>query len=525
MTDAPSGPPRGRLRAILLAPVALAVVSALAAVGLAGGFFSAWGIAKTTERARSADGAAVSDSASETPAEIPPFYNWPEQKPDLILVVSAETLGYMRPCGCSEGQTGGLARRAGLVDFLLNEKQWPPLLLDAGNLVKGEGLLPWDKARYHYIVESLKSLGYRVLGVGRRDLSIPDQTPVPVGEALNSDPPLTMILGNVESDDEQFQLVAGEYMPDCKVVEESGVKVGVGCVLGEGAAESLSKLHMRVSPPAEAARAAHAKMAESGAELKVLFAHMPKEDAVQLAKDAPGFDLVVCDSGGAAAIPDDAEWVGATMVAFIGPKGMALGAIGYWREGEPKLKFDVIQMTDRFREKDEVNDLYAQYVAQVEDEEYAKKLNRLPAPHGDEYIGSDRCGACHRRTYEHWKGTKHAVALHTLEVAKPDGQDYNPECLACHVVGWKMDHSLGKPVAFQSGFVSADQTAHLGNVGCENCHGPGLKHASDPMDPAGRARMRVTRNERECRQCHDLDNSLHFEFESYWKKVAHPWRD
>jgi len=31
--------------------------------------------------------------------------------------------------------------------------------------------------------------------------------------------------------------------------------------------------------------------------------------------------------------------------------------------------------------------------------------------------------------------------------------------------------------------------------------------------------------ERVCIRCHDLDNSPKFEFDEYWKKVAHPGRD
>src|SRR3954453_5485411 len=47
------------------------------------------------------------------------FPDWPEQpKPALVLALTGEMNGYLRPCGCSEGQSGGLARRAGLLAFL-----------------------------------------------------------------------------------------------------------------------------------------------------------------------------------------------------------------------------------------------------------------------------------------------------------------------------------------------------------------------------------------------------------------------
>lgn len=462
--------------------------------------------------------------SSEAPSEVPLFYDWPEAKPQFVLVISAETNGYMRPCGCSEGQTGGLARRAGLADFLEKEKGWPSLFVDMGDLVKGGGLVAWDKERYVHIVESLKSLGYQVLGVGPNDLTVPDDTVV--GQALNSDP-LTMVLGNVASDNEQFQIAAGEVMPPMKVVEIAGNKIGVGCVIGEEHAENLRNYRLTVQPPAESAKTILDQMRKESSDFRVLFAHMSMDDAKELARAVPGFDLIVSHSGNKAAIPDDAVFEGSTMITFIGPKGMSLGIVGVWKEHDPRMRFDVVSIDARFAESSDVNEIYADYVAGLDDSDYLTKMRRHDPPGGVSFVGSDSCAACHPKAFEHWKNSKHAHALRTLldpKLAKPEGQHANPECVACHVVGWKWDHNLGVPTPFKSGFVTYDQTPSLGGVGCESCHGPGGKHVSNPVNEEFRKTVRVSLRESDCRQCHDLDNSLHFDFETYWPKVAHPWK-
>src|SRR5436190_22292659 len=57
------------------------------------------------------------DGAAEPQYQQPPaFANWP--KPDVALLLSGDTRGYLQPCGCSEPQKGGLRRRYVLLDSL-----------------------------------------------------------------------------------------------------------------------------------------------------------------------------------------------------------------------------------------------------------------------------------------------------------------------------------------------------------------------------------------------------------------------
>ncbi|MGD8450806.1 MAG: multiheme c-type cytochrome [Phycisphaerae bacterium] len=83
------------------------------------------------------------------------------------------------------------------------------------------------------------------------------------------------------------------------------------------------------------------------------------------------------------------------------------------------------------------------------------------------YVGAANCADCHSGNHADWMQTIHATAFSTLV---NDGAGDNVLCFPCHSVGY------GKA----SGFVDLDTTPDLANVQCENCHGPGSNHLSDP---------------------------------------------
>src|SRR5690606_11763284 len=112
-----------------------------------------------------------------------------------------------------------------------------------------------------------------------------------------------------------------------------------------------------------------------------------------------------------------------------------VGVVGFWKDQTPKMRFEMVALDTRFEEVDKVNDIYAQFVADVKNKQFLLQVPKSPPPHNDYYVGAKRCGECHARIYEHWKTTKHAHAMETLTNTTPQGQDYNPECVKCHVVG------------------------------------------------------------------------------------------
>ena len=116
------------------------------------------------------------------------------------------------------------------------------------------------------------------------------------------------------------------------------------------------------------------------------------------------------------------------------------------------------------------------------------------------FTGSDVCGGCHEKAYSIWKGTDHSRAYETLARR---GRERDPECLACHSVGFGYD-----------GGISGDMEKGLMGVGCESCHGAGDEHVRSPRE----RKMHLDVN---CRSCHTADKSPKFNYEGYLDKIRH----
>lgn len=119
------------------------------------------------------------------------------------------------------------------------------------------------------------------------------------------------------------------------------------------------------------------------------------------------------------------------------------------------------------------------------------------------YVGSAICAACHPAAAEVWRTSAHAHARDTLRKAQ---RGYDPECLPCHQTG------LGHP-----GGTTAREADPLDHVGCESCHGPGSAHVSAPASGYGT----LPQDAAACIGCHNVTNSPDFEFDAYWRDVAH----
>jgi hypothetical protein len=86
-----------------------------------------------------------------------------------------------------------------------------------------------------------------------------------------------------------------------------------------------------------------------------------------------------------------------------------------------------------------------------------------PAPPADQtYIGVKKCAACHFDQYIQWRKTKHATTFNLL----PAQYQNDAKCLKCHTTGF------GEPTGYKT---AAD--VDLKGTTCEECHGPGSKHA------------------------------------------------
>ncbi|KPK43601.1 MAG: hypothetical protein AMJ65_05350 [Phycisphaerae bacterium SG8_4] len=155
-----------------------------------------------------------------------------------------------------------------------------------------------------------------------------------------------------------------------------------------------------------------------------------------------------------------------------------------------KFKFTAIPVNEDLEKDAALVDLYKGYQQIIRDSNLLERHPRYVLPDGLKYVGSQSCSSsdCHAYEYVEWMDNAHASAYATLEEV---GSQYDPECVACHVVG--MD--------YESGFISEQQTPLLKDVGCENCHGPGSKHNEKPHE------VKTSEPKMTCIQCHTPEHS------------------
>jgi peroxiredoxin len=117
------------------------------------------------------------------------------------------------------------------------------------------------------------------------------------------------------------------------------------------------------------------------------------------------------------------------------------------------------------------------------------------------YSGEEFCGVCHSQQHQTWALTAHAYAFETLV---EHGSDRDPECVACHSVGF------GK----KGGYDLDERQRSLEGVQCENCHGRGGPHQSPEF-------VAQTGLKGACEGCHTTEHSLRFNFAERLPLVSH----
>lgn len=466
--------------------------------------------------------------AKQGVARLPLFEGW--AKPDAAIVLTGRQNGYIEPCGCAglSVQKGGLARRLTMIREL-SGRGWPVAPLDVGNQIKRSGRQ--SEIKFQRTIDGLRAMDYRAIGFG------PDDLKLAAGDLFSaaSEEPLRFVSANVT-------ILSPDAAPPFRVIELGGLKIGVTAVLGD------DYVRQRSANDEIAARPAEQGLAEAAPQLKaakcdwqVLLVYGSMDETRKLAAKFPQFHVVVT-AGGAEEPAFEPEVLGATETRLVqvGAKGMYAGVIGFYRQGKPRLRYQRVPLDDRFADSPEMLELLAGYQDQLREAGLdGLELRETKHPSGKSFVGSEKCGECHTKSFEKWSSTGHAKATETLVHPAERSEiprHHDPECLSCHVTGWEPQ----KMFPFKSGYLGLKETPHLVANGCENCHGPGSAHvaaeegqgnptAAVVTQRRGEMRLPLAKAFDKCNECHDHDNSpkFHLEgaFEEYWKRIAHPGKD
>ena len=214
--------------------------------------------------------------------------------------------------------------------------------------------------------------------------------------------------------------------------------------------------------------------------------------------------------GGPTGQPIPPETIGPTLLTSATNKGKFL-AHCQWGGSDSPTRFSgkIIELDESFSDDPQLLAGVRAYYRRLADRDFTPDqtpfVDRL-LPHPADYrlAGTQSCGKCHPAEYETWATTAHAQAWESVE---KKGAHVDPECQRCHVTGY------GLP----GGFASVRRTPEMVQVGCENCHGPSQSHVADPAVHTSRFASAST----SCLECHDVENSPHFDYETYWTRIRH----
>lgn len=481
-----------------------------------------------TEPAKPATDVEEEPAEAAPPKHPPLFEKWP--KPEVLLVFSGQQQGYIEPCGCTglANQKGGLARRDTFFEQV-KARGWDIAAFDVGNQVKRFGAQA--DIKFQRSTEGLRTMGYEAVVLGTSDLKLSELVSATIPEEGK---PNLFVSANIA-------LLDRGLTPTYRVLEAGGKKIGVTGVLGAGYESKLEGDDIVHVPPEEGLKEAAAALAEAKCDVQILLAHATEEEATDLAKKFPQFDLIVT-SAGVGEPPFDIEAIpGAKGKRVqVGTKGMFVTAVGVFSDAK-KFRTQRVPLDDRFADSPRMMKLLGDYQEQLKSIGL-EGLGLKPQPHpsGREFVGSQKCGECHTKAFAVWEKSKHAHATESLVHPKERGipRHFDPECLSCHVTGWEPQ----KFYPFVSGYEGLDATPLMLHNGCENCHGPGNAHvaAEEGAVQVSKAEQQKLRDalklplankvaERRCMECHDIDNSPDFHtpgaFEKYWKDVEHVGKD
>jgi hypothetical protein len=320
------------------------------------------------------------------------------------------------------------------------------------------------------------------------------------------------------------------------VFETGGMRFGVLAVVGSEEQRKVNNPEIQFKSAADSVREMLPELKKAQCDKLVLLANTTLKEATDLAGKFSDLDYVVT-TGGASEPPNQPQIIGQrTRLIELGHKGMYCVVVGLYDNPQKPERYQRVPLDARFGESAEMRQVLVSYQQQLKDAGFAglgliSPRGLTKHPKGQSYVGSAACGECHTKAYAVWEKTPHAHATDSIVNLQPP-RHYDPECLSCHVTGW--DPQGYRPYA--GGYLALKQK-NLHANGCENCHGPGSRHAAAQRDEIAvtdkelkslQLSMRVTKEEAKknlCIQCHDLDNSPNYKWEEYWPQVEHKGKD
>ena len=452
------------------------------------------------------------------------FVDW--EKPDLALVFTGMTNGYIEPCGCAgmERMKGGLSRRQTFLNDLREEMGWDVVAIDSGQITDGFGVQ--EELKFDMAMNAFQLMEYDAIGIGKGELRFPAYFLLTYTTPTSSTSPSLFTSANIG--------VYGyhqTYTLPYKIVERGDKKVCVVSVVCKDEAIGQRDENILFEEPAKKIAEIESELKKEKCDVYVLIVHGSEEETAALAKKFSFFDYVFT-SDSPSEPPAELKKINKGQgLIEVGEKGKYAVVLGLYDDGS--VRYQRAALDSRYDSSPEITLLMKDYQSILKQLITTKGfrgglgINPAKSPRADElgkYVGTQKCRSCHEDAWRIWAKSKHATAWKSLKETANPPRTFDPECIGCHVDGWN-----GIQCApYADGYESEEKTPELLNVGCESCHGPGERHIAAELDSNEaaqeriRALMRLGEDVKKvCYTCHDGDNSPEFEFDVYYPLVSH----
>jgi len=290
----------------------------------------------------------------------------PVSKPfTLTVLFSSDLLGKIRSCGCAVKEMGGLGRRATYIEDMRNSLSHV-IVVDAGDAFSLD--LSYSKTEAELTFDVFNLMGLDAFTPGEIDFVFG----VSFLKDLAGKSIFRIIAANIV-DAETGEPIFG---PPYTVKEfENGYRVGIIGVIDDttrfpGYVDTSS---FKILPVKQTLRRILPSLTEK-ADLLILLSHLGLEKSYELAREVPGFDLIVVGHG--KPITKRLEKVGETLVIATGGEGQYMGRINLsiLKSGEySAAKVDLVPLVKELEIHPGVEALFARYGVELTDKERNKK--------------------------------------------------------------------------------------------------------------------------------------------------------
>ena len=368
------------------------------------------------------------------------------EPPSVVILYTGGTESHLEPCGCYQEQSGGLPRRAHVVDQI-RQHGFPTLLVDAGNIFDGKEQI--DAKRCEVNLKAMSTMEYDAVALSESDLAY-DKAYLSRQRTVATFP---FLAPDAARDDftQPFIMTQAEQH-------------AIGFVVGEAGKEVVSQADIIV--------------------------------ALGYPRDSKHIDAVISADEVEATVSEDG-----TLYVGCKSEGKTLGVLALWIDANGKLARHYtteLALTGDVGEDESIRQLLTDFYRDIAAESplqnsqlFAEQLLEQQPENG--YVSAAACQQCHEQEYLQWSATRHAFAYQTLLKKE---RYFDTGCVSCHTTGF------GYPTGFQIG----EQDSALQGVQCETCHGPSKQHVGNPK----KSNIRSGADTALCLQCHDPKHSPGF---------------